>query len=41
MHEISKKGTGYFIYFCPVCQSIDIQVIDGEDRMLMSLETEE
>ena len=28
-------------YVCPVCQSIDIHVIDGEDMMLMSLEMEE
>lgn len=28
-------------YLCPVCQSIDIQVVDGEDMMLMSLEMEE
>lgn len=25
-------------YICPVCQSIDICVIDGEDMILMSLE---
>lgn len=36
-----KKGTGYFIYLCPVCQSIDIQVVDGKDMMFMSLEMEE
>lgn len=27
-------------YVCPVCQSIDIRVIDGEDMILMSLEME-
>lgn len=28
-------------YICPVCQSLDIRVTDGEDMMLMSLEMEE
>lgn len=28
-------------YICPVCQSIDIRVIDGEEMMLMSLEMDE
>lgn len=28
-------------YICPVCQCLDIRVIDGEDMMLMSLELEE
>lgn len=27
-------------YVCPVCQSLDIKVVDGEDMLLMSLEME-
>lgn len=28
-------------YVCPVCQSLNIRVIDGEEMILMSLEMEE
>ena len=28
-------------YVCPVCQNLDIHVIDGEDMILMSLEMED
>ena len=27
-------------YRCPECKSLDVQVVDGEDMMLMSLEME-
>ncbi len=27
-------------YSCPVCQSVDIKIIDGEDMFLMQLELE-
>jgi len=27
-------------YCCPLCQSIDIKIIDGEDMFLMQLELE-
>lgn len=38
-HQESVLEQPYYI--CPVCQSIDIRVIDGEDMILMSLEMEE
>jgi hydrogenase nickel incorporation protein HypA/HybF len=28
-------------YICPICQSLDIRVTDGEEMMLMSLEMED
>lgn len=28
-------------YVCPICESLDIRVIEGEDMILMSLEMEE
>ncbi|MEA1920035.1 MAG: hydrogenase maturation nickel metallochaperone HypA [Campylobacterota bacterium] len=27
-------------YCCPACESLDVEVVDGEDMMLMSLEME-